>query len=122
MIPAAMKSTFLRVTFTRASLRGAGPAPAPSFCRRAAAWWWMRVTAAIPRPASLAFCGATDGKFITENRLWHNLFGLLFWEELFESGQLHSGFDWVPHCLKNRTFPLLFEGQIETKLARVRAG
>jgi DNA polymerase-3 subunit epsilon len=58
----------------------------------------------------------------TENLLWHNLFGLLFWEELFESGQLHSGFDWLPHCLRNKSFARLFEEQINAKLAVVRAG
>jgi DNA polymerase III subunit epsilon len=56
----------------------------------------------------------------TENLLWHNLFGLLFWEELFESGQLHSGFDWVPHCLKDRSFARIFEHQIAVKLAATR--
>jgi DNA polymerase-3 subunit epsilon len=57
--------------------------------------------------------------FYTENTLWHGLFGLLFWDELFESGQLHSGFDWVPHCLKDRSFARLFAATIETKLAAV---
>ena len=57
--------------------------------------------------------------FYAENTLWRCLFGLLFWDELFESGQLHSGFDWMPHCLKDRTFAQLFAGQIETKLAAV---
>jgi hypothetical protein len=33
--------------------------------------------------------------FYTENTLWHSLFGLLFWDELFESDLLHSSFDWV---------------------------
>jgi DNA polymerase-3 subunit epsilon len=28
--------------------------------------------------------------FFTENVLWHSLFGLLFWDELFESDLLHS--------------------------------
>jgi DNA polymerase-3 subunit epsilon len=60
--------------------------------------------------------------YFTENLLWHNLFGLLFWEELFESGQLHSGFDWVPHCLKDRSFARLFEKEIGTKLTAVRKG
>ncbi|QOZ53943.1 exonuclease domain-containing protein [Bradyrhizobium sp. CCBAU 53338] len=57
--------------------------------------------------------------FHAENTLWHCLFGLLFWDELFESGQLHSGFDWMPHCLKDRTFALMFSPQIETKLEAV---
>jgi DNA polymerase-3 subunit epsilon len=57
----------------------------------------------------------------TENMLWNCLFGLLFWDELFESGQLHSDFDWVPHCLKNKTFARLFAAQIIEKLASVAA-
>jgi DNA polymerase-3 subunit epsilon len=58
----------------------------------------------------------------TENLLWHNLFGLLFWDELFESGQLHSGFDWIPQCLENRSFATLFAASIAEKLASIRAG
>jgi DNA polymerase-3 subunit epsilon len=54
-----------------------------------------------------------------ENTLWHGLFGLLFWDQLFESGQLHSGFDWIPQCLRNRTFMARFAGEIETRLAAV---
>jgi DNA polymerase-3 subunit epsilon len=60
--------------------------------------------------------------FFAENKLWHSLFGLVFWDELFESGHLHSGFDWVPHCLKDRSFAGLFAAQIETKLAAVKSG
>ena len=60
--------------------------------------------------------------FFAENTLWQSLFGLLFWNELFESGQLHSGFDWIPHCLRDRTFHLRFASQIDGKLADVRAG
>ena len=55
-----------------------------------------------------------------ENTLWHCLFGLLFWDELFETGQLHSGFDWMPQCLKNRTFLRSFGQEIEGKLAAVQ--
>ena len=60
--------------------------------------------------------------YYAENLLWHNLFGLLFWDELFESGQLHSGFDWMPQCLKNRSFATLFARNIAEKLASIRAG
>ncbi|WP_316186197.1 MULTISPECIES: exonuclease domain-containing protein [unclassified Bradyrhizobium] len=60
--------------------------------------------------------------YFAENALWHTLFGLLFWDELFESGQLHSGFDWVPQCLKDRTFIRLFKAQVDVKLAAVRSG
>lgn len=57
-----------------------------------------------------------------ENLLWHNLFGLLFWDELFESGQLQSGFDWVPHCLKDQSFARLFEREIAAKTSAIREG
>jgi DNA polymerase III subunit epsilon len=60
--------------------------------------------------------------FFAENTLWQYLFGLLFWNELFESGQLHSGFDWVPQCLNDRSFAKKFAPQIAAKLAAVRAG
>ena len=60
--------------------------------------------------------------FFTENTLWHSLFGLLFWDELFESELLHSSFDWVPHCLKDRSFARKFGAQIEDKLDAVRSG
>jgi DNA polymerase-3 subunit epsilon len=60
--------------------------------------------------------------FFTENILWHSLFGLLFWDELFESDLLHSSFDWVPHCLKDRSFAHRFAAQIEDKLDAVRSG
>ena len=55
--------------------------------------------------------------FYAENTLWRCLFGLLFWHELFETGHLHSGFDWVPHCLKVRSFARLFASEIEAKLS-----
>ena len=60
--------------------------------------------------------------FYAENTLWHSLFGLLFWDELFESGQLHSVFDWIPHCLKDRSFTRQFASQIEAKLTAVQLG
>jgi DNA polymerase III subunit epsilon len=60
--------------------------------------------------------------FFCENMLWRSLFGLLFWDELFESNQLHSSFDRLPHCLKDRSFMRLFSPTIETKLAAVEAG
>ena len=60
--------------------------------------------------------------FFTENTLWHSLFGLLFWDELFESELLHSSFDWMPHCLKDRSFARRFAVQIQDKLDAVRSG
>src|SRR4030081_925935 len=60
--------------------------------------------------------------FFTENTLWHSLFGLLFWDELFESDQLHSSFDWVPHLHRRRNFARRFATQIDDKLDAVRSG
>jgi len=59
--------------------------------------------------------------FFAENILWHSLFGLLFWDELFESDLLHSSFDWVPHCLNDRSFAHRFAAQIDDKLEAVRS-
>ena len=60
--------------------------------------------------------------FFAENTLWRSLFGLLFWDELFENGQLHSGFDWMPQCLKDRSFRRTFATAIEVKLDAVLRG
>ncbi|MEY9753804.1 exonuclease domain-containing protein [Bradyrhizobium yuanmingense] len=60
--------------------------------------------------------------FFTENVLWHTLFGLLFWDELFESSRMPSGFDWLPHCLKDRSFRRLFAATIDEKLAAIVSG
>jgi DNA polymerase-3 subunit epsilon len=60
--------------------------------------------------------------FYTENLLWHTLFGLLFWDELFERSQLPSGFDWVPQCLKDRSFRRLFAPSIDEKLEAIGSG
>nr|WP_038966953.1 exonuclease domain-containing protein [Bradyrhizobium diazoefficiens] len=60
--------------------------------------------------------------FYAENVLWHSLFGLLFWDELFETTQLASGFDWVPHCLKDRSFRRLFTSSIDAKLEAIESG
>jgi len=60
--------------------------------------------------------------FFAENTLWHSLFGLLFWDELFESELLHSSFDWVPQCLNDRSFAHRFAAQIDSKLKAVRSG
>jgi DNA polymerase-3 subunit epsilon len=60
--------------------------------------------------------------FFAENTLWLSLFGLLFWDELFESELLGSSFDWVPHCLKDRSFAVRFAAAIDDRLAAVRSG
>ena len=95
--------------------------PALSSCGRAARSSLMRYTGAIQKRAVAGVLRREQFEVhFAENLLWHNLFGLLFWEELFESGQLHSGFDWVPHCLKDRSFARIFEQQIAAKLAAIR--
>jgi len=66
--------------------------------------------------------GSVGWVFFAENTLWHSLFGLLFWDELFESDLLHSSFDWVPHCLNDRSFAHRFAAQIDDKLQAVRSG
>ncbi|MGZ3297458.1 MAG: exonuclease domain-containing protein [Asticcacaulis sp.] len=60
--------------------------------------------------------------FHTENGLWPALFGLLFWDELFEGGALSSGFDRVPQSLRDRTFHLKFAAVIDAKLSAVAMG
>lgn len=57
-----------------------------------------------------------------ENGLWPALFGLLFWDELFESGELSSGFDLVPQCLRDRTFHTKFAGALDAGLDAVARG
>ena len=57
--------------------------------------------------------------FFTENVLWQSLFGLLFWDELFENTRMASGFDWLPHCLKDRSFRRLYAATIDEKLAAI---
>ena len=53
----------------------------------------------------------------TENRLWKTLFGLTFWEELFEGeAALHNDFDRIPAGLKTGTFYADFKDRIEAKL------
>lgn len=59
----------------------------------------------------------------TENGLWPTLFGLLFWDELFEAPDaLSSGFDFVPHVLKNKTFHLRYAPELANKLNLIREG
>jgi DNA polymerase-3 subunit epsilon len=55
----------------------------------------------------------------TENTLWRSLFGLMFWQELFELPGLGlaTQFDFMPTCLKQNNFYALAKAQIEAKLA-----
>lgn len=58
----------------------------------------------------------------TENGLWPSLFGLIFWDELFETGAMSSGFDLVPQTLKDRTFHKVHAKAIAAKLDAIMAG
>jgi DNA polymerase III subunit epsilon len=59
----------------------------------------------------------------TENDIWLCLFGLLFWDELFNSSRsLHCSFDRLPQCLKDRSFSQIFMTEIQSKLEKVRNG
>jgi DNA polymerase III subunit epsilon len=61
--------------------------------------------------------------YSTENDFWQSVFGLLFWTELFATGEaLHSEFDQVPHCLKDNTFSTKFKEAIDDKLSAIRCG
>lgn len=55
----------------------------------------------------------------TENTLWNNLFGLVFWHELFnlEGLGLATPFDHLPLCIKQQNFMSLAEHEIQTRLA-----
>lgn len=55
----------------------------------------------------------------TENDLWLALFGLWFWQELFEAeaAALHSEFDWRPRDLTSGTFYRRQQVVIDQKLA-----
>lgn len=55
----------------------------------------------------------------SENLLWRELFGLLFWDELFTAGDaaLHSPFELLPASLAGGKFHESFAERIEYKLA-----
>ena len=53
----------------------------------------------------------------TENRMWKMLFGLLFWDEIYdESAKLYNAFQRRPKSLQDGTFHSQFEDRIEGKL------
>ncbi|MES2205948.1 MAG: exonuclease domain-containing protein [Pseudomonadota bacterium] len=61
--------------------------------------------------------------WFTENILWQSLFGLLFWDELFGKGNtLSSGFDRLPHCLKDNSFASVYQVEIAQKLHKIQTG
>ncbi|HEX5789297.1 MAG TPA: exonuclease domain-containing protein [Woeseiaceae bacterium] len=73
-----------------------------------------------PESAAAAwFANAGTQAFRTENGLWRTLFGLLFWEELFEGADaaLHSPFEFLPVSLMDGSFAIVQREAIEQKLA-----
>jgi DNA polymerase-3 subunit epsilon len=61
---------------------------------------------------------ANNKAYRTENSLWRSLFGLVFWQELFEIPGLGlaTQFDFMPTCLKQNNFYQSAESQINSKL------
>ncbi len=59
--------------------------------------------------------------FRTENRLWRALFGIVFWQELFEADDksLITEFDFRPQSIVQNNFYENYSSQIETKLSRM---
>ncbi len=56
--------------------------------------------------------------FRTENYLWQNMFGLVFWHELFnlEGLGLATPFDYLPSCIKHHNFLDIANTEIHTRL------
>ena len=58
----------------------------------------------------------------TENRMWKTLFGLLFWDEIYdESAKLYNAFQRRPKSLQDGTFYDQFRDRIEAKLADLQS-
>jgi DNA polymerase-3 subunit epsilon len=59
----------------------------------------------------------------TENNLWKNLFGLLFWHELFELEGLGlaTPFDYLPACIKHHNFSDVAGEQIHARLSSLNS-
>lgn len=58
----------------------------------------------------------------TENFLWQNLFGLVFWNELFniEGLGLATPFDYLPNCIKHYNFLDVAKTEIESRLESIK--
>ena len=57
----------------------------------------------------------------TENRLWRSLFGLTFWQQLYEEDTLVTEFDRRPLSLKQNNFYTKFENSIESLLTALNS-
>ncbi len=61
--------------------------------------------------------------YFTENHFWHQLFGLVFWDELFGGGATSSNeFELLPRALIKKTFWTQSRHTIEAKLIKIKAG
>lgn len=61
--------------------------------------------------------------FFTENQLWHELFGLLFWDELFGRHAIaDNGFDRLPFSITKGTFWDTHHTNLTNKLDKIRSG
>lgn len=58
----------------------------------------------------------------TENVIWHQLFGLVFWDLLYgsETAALHNSFEWKPRGLDSAAFLDRHRSEIEARLDRCR--
>ncbi len=58
----------------------------------------------------------------TENYVWQNLFGLVFWNELFniDGLGLATPFDYLPNCIKHHNFLEVAKTEIESRLASIK--
>ena len=78
-----------------------------------------------PERAAIAhFRSLGQQAFRAENGLWRTLFGLMFWDELFdrESAALHSPFETFPTTLRNGTFMDAHLESIDAKLDLLSGG
>jgi len=72
-----------------------------------------------PEQAALSFYRSRGQlAFMTENEIWRQLFGLLFWDELYgrEGASLHNSFERLPVALKTGHFYDQFRGEIDARL------
>ena len=58
----------------------------------------------------------------TENHLWRSLFGLLFWDLLFDKDGVVSQFDRRPMSLRNNDFYTRFQNEIDQRLNSFTSG
>lgn len=61
--------------------------------------------------------------WFTENHLWRSLFALAFWEPLFNDPRSqHSNFDRLPQSLRDKSFVVTYQAEIETIIEQMAKG